>query len=96
MDILNLPDDVLIARGKYSTANSALKKVKEEMQRVCNSIQSDLGMMLKLATGDHPTSSIDHRQRIADGINNFSLLTQQCEELITIKRSLYDAAYSNK
>lgn len=93
MEILNLPDEVFIARGKYSTINNAIKIRRSEMTLFCTQLQTLLGGIIKCSTSDDPmsvNSSLGAARTLIDRLEESS---KECAELIEEKKSLREVAY---
>lgn len=93
MNILDLPDDVLIARGKYSTLNSALRDKRADMAKICTQMQTILGMMLKHGSSDDAMTAMPFAQQMRELLAEWDGLMAGCHELVSEKLILREIAY---
>lgn len=93
MDLSQIPDEVLIARGKYSTLNNALRDKRADMTKACTQIQTGLGLMLKHGTSDDAMTASPYIQQANDLLSEIERLMAECHELISEKLILRDIAY---
>ena len=66
IDLTNIPDDVLVARGQYSTVNSAHKDTMRKMAELSSDMMTLTGQMLRKVQDTNYTPDSTLPQTIID------------------------------
>jgi hypothetical protein len=94
MDLSTIPDDVLLARGKYSTLNQELRTIRADMQKIATHLQTGIGTLLKDGTSDIPQSAEYQIGLLRASLDTFEKLMWDARNITNQKILLRDIAYS--
>lgn len=94
--MLNLDDisqEVLIARGKYSTVKGEHEEAKRKLHGLCSRLQIAMTVTLKRSTSNPPEDVSDEILQMRQLLDEIDRVTVRIESLSAQRKALKEAAW---